>query len=102
MLGEWEAADAAPGQAADKVLGFLERDRGATARDPIARAHLRDTDERNRKQLGLRGGSEVSSAMTPAIASEISSFTRESRCCTAPSPVRSDSKTKRNSRCQRR
>ncbi len=39
----------------------------------------------------------MSSAMTSAIASEISSFTRDSRCCTAPSPVRSDSKTKRNS-----
>ena len=35
--------------------------------------------------------------MTSAIASEISLFTRDSRCCTAPSPVRSDSKTKRNS-----
>ena len=90
VFGQWEAADAAPGQAADQLLGFVERDCRGTARDPVASAHLGDTDERDRKQLGLWAGKEVSSAMTSGIASEISSFTRESRCCTAPSPVRSE------------
>jgi hypothetical protein len=45
VLGKREATNAAPGQAADKLLGFIDRDRRCTACDPIARAHLRDADE---------------------------------------------------------
>ena len=42
-------------------------------------------------------GSAVSSAITAAMMSAISLFTRHSRFWTELSPVRSDSKTKRNS-----
>ena len=47
--------------------------------------------------LACERGRAVSVAITSAMASAISSLTCHSRCCTAASPVRSDSKTNRNS-----
>ena len=97
MLSIGKAADSPPDQVADQLLGLVQRDPlGAPDTQYRALTWAMPTSE-IASSLDCSSGSPVSSAITTAMASAMSLFTLQSRCCTWPSPVRSDSKTNRNS-----